>query len=70
MANRDALSKKALLKLIHTWIGIVAGAFLSVLALTGSVIVFRAEWRGRRSPRVIATDPSHRIRWMMPPRSR
>ena len=43
MANNVARSKRPVLKTIHTWVGIVSGAFLSVIALTGSVILFRAE---------------------------
>src|SRR5215471_8840641 len=32
------------LKTIHAWIGIVSGVFLSVIALNGSVVLFRAEF--------------------------
>ena len=42
MATTPARSKKPVLKTIHTWIGIIAGLFLSVVALSGSLIVFRA----------------------------
>jgi uncharacterized iron-regulated membrane protein len=38
------MAAKPVLKTIHTWIGIVSGVFLSVIALTGSVILFRAEF--------------------------
>jgi uncharacterized iron-regulated membrane protein len=51
MANRVARSKKPVLKTIHTWIGIVSGLFLSVIALTGSVILFRAEFERAALPK-------------------
>ena len=38
------VSLKSVLKPLHTWTGIVAGTFLTVLALTGSLILFRAEF--------------------------
>ena len=38
------------LKTIHTWIGIASGTFLSVIALTGSVILFRAEFEQAALP--------------------
>lgn len=50
MANRIALSTKPVLKTVHTWIGIVSGVFLSVVALTGSVILFRAEFERAAMP--------------------
>ena len=53
MANRIVRSKKPVLKTIHTWIGIVSGVFLSVIALTGSVIVFRAEFEQAALPRSV-----------------
>jgi uncharacterized iron-regulated membrane protein len=46
---------KPLLKTIHTWIGIVSGLFLSVIALTGSVILFRAEFERAALPPSAAT---------------
>jgi uncharacterized iron-regulated membrane protein len=51
MANHIAGSKRPVLKPVHTWIGIVAGALLSVLALTGSAIVFRAEFERAALPK-------------------
>jgi len=41
---RNIRSNKPALKTIHAWIGIISGAFLSIIALTGSVVVFRAEF--------------------------
>jgi uncharacterized iron-regulated membrane protein len=61
MANRPVRSKKPLLKPIHTWIGIIAGTFLSVLALTGSVIVFRSDIERRSIPRSSSADPARRL---------
>jgi uncharacterized iron-regulated membrane protein len=51
MASRAARSKSPVLKLVHTWTGIIAGVFLSVLALTGSVIVFRVEFERAALPK-------------------
>jgi uncharacterized iron-regulated membrane protein len=56
MANFFARSKRQMLKSIHTWIGIVAGSVLSVIALTGSVIVFRAEIERAGIPASAAVD--------------
>lgn len=50
MATTPARSKKPVLKTIHTWIGIIAGLFLSVVALSGSLIVFRAEFERAAMP--------------------
>lgn len=58
MANQTSRSKKPLLKPIHTWIGIIAGAFLSVIALSGSLIVFRAEFERAALPRGAAAAAS------------
>jgi uncharacterized iron-regulated membrane protein len=49
------------LKTLHTWIGIVSGLFLSVIAVTGSVILFRAEFeRAALPPSAAAGDGSRR----------
>jgi hypothetical protein len=46
---------------IHTWIGIASGVFLSVIALTGGVILFRAEFeRAALPPSDARGDGSHR----------
>src|SRR5215469_3692315 len=37
-------SLKPILKPLHTWTGVISGVFLAVLGLTGSLIVFRAEF--------------------------
>ncbi len=61
MPNRIR-SNRQLVKPVHTWIGIVTGVFLSILGLTGSVIVFRAEIEQATLPRSTpATDPSRRV---------
>jgi uncharacterized iron-regulated membrane protein len=53
------MAAKSALKTIHTWIGIASGVFLSVIALTGSVILFRAEFeRAALPPSAIARDGS------------
>jgi uncharacterized iron-regulated membrane protein len=55
------MAPKAALKTIHTWIGIAAGVFLSLIALTGSVILFRAEFqRAALPPGAAAGDGSRR----------
>ena len=56
MTNRIARSKKPVLKTIHTWAGLVSGVFLSVIALTGSVILFRAEFERAALPQRGAAD--------------
>ncbi len=54
--------RNALLKPFHTWTGIIAGLFLSVIALTGSLIVFRAEFERAALPRgVPAAGSSRRV---------
>jgi uncharacterized iron-regulated membrane protein len=53
---KNIRSNKPALKTIHTWIGILSGIFLSVIALTGSVIVFRAEFEMAALPRSAAAD--------------
>lgn len=58
MANRTSRPKNALLKPLHTWTGIVAGLFLSVLALTGSLIVFRVEFERAALPRGVPSAGS------------
>jgi uncharacterized iron-regulated membrane protein len=55
------MAAKPVLKTVHTWIGIVSGVFLSVVAVTGSVILFRAEFeRAAFSPSAAAGDRSRR----------
>lgn len=44
------MEAKSVLKSIHTWTGIASGIFLSVIALTGSVILFRAEFERATLP--------------------
>jgi len=58
MANYFASSKRQLLKTIHAWIGIVGGAFLCVVALTGSVIVFRTEIDSATIPKSASVSSS------------
>ena len=55
MAHSAARSKKPVLKTVHTWIGIIAGIFLSLISLTGSVILFRAEFERAALPSGAAT---------------
>src|SRR5258708_36199023 len=40
-----------LLKALHTWTGIIGGLFVSVLGLTGSVIVFRGAFERAALPK-------------------
>jgi uncharacterized iron-regulated membrane protein len=54
------MAAKPALKTIHTWIGIVSGLFLSVIALTGSVILFRAEFERAAMPPHTAADAANR----------
>jgi uncharacterized iron-regulated membrane protein len=61
MTNFFARSKRQMLKSIHAWIGIVAGSVLSVVALTGSVIVFRAEIERAAIPKSASVDSSRQI---------
>ena len=61
MANSPARIGKPVLKTIHTWIGIVSGLFLSVVAITGSVILFRAEFERAALPQGAAAGTSHRV---------
>jgi len=45
---------KPALKVVHTWTGLISGLFLSVVALTGSVITFRAEFERAALPQSTA----------------
>jgi uncharacterized iron-regulated membrane protein len=55
------MAARSTLKTIHTWIGIASGLFLSVIALTGSVILFRAEFERAALPSSAAAgEGSHR----------
>jgi len=55
------MASKPVLKTIHTWVGIVSGLFLSVIALTGGVILFRAEFeRAALPPSAAIGDGSRR----------
>jgi uncharacterized iron-regulated membrane protein len=69
------MAAKSALKTIHTWIGIASGVFLSVIAATGSVILFRAEFERAALPTGAAADGSRRaslddaaraIAWLRP----
>jgi len=60
MANRTARSKRPVLKTIHTWIGIIGGLFLSVIGLTGSVILFRADFERAALPRSAGAETGRR----------
>jgi uncharacterized iron-regulated membrane protein len=55
------MAAKPVLKTIHTWLGIVSGLLLSVIALTGSVILFRAEFERAAMPPHRAADAEHRV---------
>ena len=62
MANPVVRSKRPVLKPVHTWIGIISGLFLSVIALTGSVIIFRAEFERAALPKSAAVgNPARRV---------
>ena len=55
------MAARSTLKTIHTWIGIASGVFLSVIALTGSMILFRAEFERAALPSSAAAgEGSHR----------
>ncbi len=51
MASRWALWKRLAFKPIHTWMGIMAGGLLAVIGVTGSVIVFRADFERAALPK-------------------
>jgi uncharacterized iron-regulated membrane protein len=46
---------------IHKWMGIVAGAILVVIGLTGSVIVFDDELDRWLNPRLLQVQPGERV---------
>jgi uncharacterized iron-regulated membrane protein len=54
-ANRVNRSKRQLLKSAHTWIGITAGAVISVISLAASVTVFRTEIERAMLPHAVPT---------------
>ncbi len=49
-----------MLKPLHTWVGLLAGAFLSVIGLTGSVITFRGDLDRAAMPWPTATGITSR----------
>jgi uncharacterized iron-regulated membrane protein len=78
MTNKVARSSRSVLKTVHTWIGIASGLFLSVIALSGSVILFRSEFeRAALSPGAAASGATGRVSisdaareiWELPPDS-
>jgi uncharacterized iron-regulated membrane protein len=55
-------SFKPAMRSVHTWIGVLAGAFISVLGLSGSVIVFRPEIeQALLPPSGKVADAAHRV---------
>lgn len=50
MATRTTRSAKSFLKPLHTWVGIIAGLFLAIVSVTGSLIVFRSEFERAALP--------------------
>lgn len=61
MAKTTARRTRAWLKPLHNWTGIIAGLFLAVLAFTGSIIVFRAEFERASLPRGAAAAGSQTL---------
>jgi uncharacterized iron-regulated membrane protein len=61
MATLNRVAKPAL-KTIHTWTGIASGLFLSVVALTGSLITFRSEFERATLPQnIVAGSAQQRV---------
>jgi uncharacterized iron-regulated membrane protein len=62
MANSTTRTARAILKPLHTWIGVAAGLFLSVIAATGSLILFRAELERAAYPQgALSSGAPHRV---------
>lgn len=62
MASRTIVPMRSILKPLHTWTGVVAGLALSVIAATGSVIVFRAEFERAAYPQgAVGSGAVHRV---------
>jgi uncharacterized iron-regulated membrane protein len=57
----NARSKRRLLKSTHIWVGILGGGLLSIIALTGSLIVFRAEWERAAFPKPLHSSTSSHV---------
>ncbi len=57
MATPQTRSARALLKTAHTWIGLIAGIFLVAIGLTGTVILFRAEFETAGLPHYSTVGP-------------
>lgn len=58
MQNLVASFKRQVLKPVHIWIGIICGVVVLVVALTGSVIVFRTDFVRNSVPATSATASS------------
>jgi uncharacterized iron-regulated membrane protein len=52
-----------LIRPIHTWIGLISGLFITIISLSGSVIVFRSQFEKAMLPPIsVAMDSGHRVR--------
>ncbi|MBO0861404.1 MAG: PepSY domain-containing protein [Chloracidobacterium sp.] len=54
-------SRKPVLRSLHSWVGLIAGAFLVIIGLTGSVIVFRNELERVAAPRGMGATAANQI---------
>jgi uncharacterized iron-regulated membrane protein len=50
MTTPTTRPRKAILRPIHVWVGLTAGALISIIGLAGSVIVFRREFERAAMP--------------------
>jgi uncharacterized iron-regulated membrane protein len=53
--------RKQVLRSLHSWVGLTAGAFLAIIGLAGSIIVFRNELERAAMPRGVASTTTNHL---------
>ena len=59
MSAQVGRPRKQVLRSLHSWVGLTAGAFLAIIGLAGSIIVFRNELERAAMPRGIASTTTN-----------
>ncbi|MBO0723197.1 MAG: PepSY domain-containing protein, partial [Blastocatellia bacterium] len=61
MSTTIGLSSKQVLRSLHSWVGLAAGAFLVIIGLAGSIIVFRSELERAAIPKGAASTTNNQL---------
>lgn len=61
MSTTVGRSSKQVLRSLHSWVGLTAGAFLVIIALAGSIIVFRSELERAAIPGGVASSSTNHL---------